>query len=311
MTPNAIYDPEKKEYDNDSDPMVLLLNWKCKIADIEPVHNNTKLKYVMERYAPTSDITDIRNALRVFFKPKEPHRFLIIIVKLDTQRCLEYSKEGKEYKYDDEVKGLSIEELIKEKQQDFDYNMQDDSHANCIIFDKKNKTVERFEPHGAKAQTSVNAWFDVLDLDKTFQQFVETWLKTINVRWKFNYLPPESYWHGKGIQQKIELGMCYLIIFVWIDLRLSFNDISPTDLSRILSEELKITNVDWLVLTESYLFAHKSILEHLLEEEKQGRRKGFTRRTFKLDKVVPTSPMETTKSHAKLIDLDISRLLIK
>lgn len=97
MTPNETYYPEENRYEDDSNPMALKLTWTCEIADIEAIHNKTKLKYSVERRAHDTDIINIQNALRVFFQKDDNHRFLVILITLESERCLEFGKEGKEY----------------------------------------------------------------------------------------------------------------------------------------------------------------------------------------------------------------------
>lgn len=212
----------------------------------------------------------------------------------------------KRYEYEQYDKHLSKEDLIKQKQEDFDHNMNSETHANCIIIDKVAKTIERFEPQGSDANNANTPWFDVAHFDKVFPKFISGFLKENKIRWKFTYLPPESYWQGKGIQEKISLAICYLIAFVWIDLRLTFPDISPIELSRILDQELRVTKMDWTIMCESYIFAHKSILSYLLHEERTGKRKGFTRNRFKLHNI----PMEEedTDLASQFINIDITRI---
>lgn len=138
----------------------------------------------------------------------------------------------------------------------FDDSMNNDTtHVNIFIFDRVKKTVERFEPSGiiiGPNGENMNL-FGVKELDKAMKKIIsnETFKNALD---DFDYLPPEKYWRGPGIQKKISLGYCFIVIFVWLDLRLAFPNISPKKLSAIIGESLVIERLDWITLCETFIF---------------------------------------------------------
>lgn len=125
-------------------------------------------------------------------------------------------------------------------------------HANLLIFDKKTMTVERFEPHGTLVETSNNRWFDTQGFDMEMSR-VFTALEEV-YHAKFEYLTPDVWWYGPGIQEIINLGYCYVIILMWFDIRMTFPDVDRSEISRILSDVLKIDKHDWKTFAQAYIF---------------------------------------------------------
>lgn len=155
-------------------------------------------------------------------------------------------------------------EIIK----DIENKLNEESHVNLFIFDKQLMTLERFEPNGITMRNPGEEflhWYGVEELDKQMKILAanETLKRGNDV---FEYKQPSDYWKGPGIQKRISLGYCFVIMFVWLDLRMSFPDMTPLRLSTIIDESLKIQRLDWITLCETYLFGlDKSITKHFLD----------------------------------------------
>lgn len=100
------------------------------------------------------------------------------------------------------------------------------NHANFLIVDKQNKTIERFEPNG---QTN---W--------GFESDFNSQLKKIFIKKKYNiieYIPPESFCPKYGIQARenienydtdIHKGSCYAWSFWYVNVRMEYPDMDKS-----------------------------------------------------------------------------------
>lgn len=123
-------------------------------------------------------------------------------------------------------------------------------HANCLIFDTHNKTIERFEPYGK----IINKVLDMKEFqiskkfDKSFSNMikqnklpykykpVESFCPTINVQYK----EENNINSGKTIALKDDLpGFCSLWIIWYINIRLKYNNL---DASELLYKSMELLN---------------------------------------------------------------------
>jgi ankyrin repeat protein len=129
------------------------------------------------------------------------------------------------------------------------------SHANYIIYDVKNKTVERFEPHGASTPPGLNYSPKILD------ELLESRFKLIDEDIK--YYAPQDYLPKIGFQlmdifenNKKKIGdpggFCALWSIWYVDMRLKYKDIDCRELVKILIRSIKNQNVSVKNMIRNY-----------------------------------------------------------
>jgi hypothetical protein len=119
-------------------------------------------------------------------------------------------------------------------------------HANALVFDKKLKTFERFEPNGSQVEVSINPLSENYNyplLDQALKDIFQTELG-------YNYLPSLNicpYVGPQFIESAQEsgsryigdpLGFCAAWSLLYIDARLSNPDIPPDILVDLLLKQL-------------------------------------------------------------------------
>jgi ankyrin repeat protein len=133
--------------------------------------------------------------------------------------------------------------------------MKEGSHANYIVYDLKNKTVERFEPHGSTTPPGLNYHPDLLD------EMLETKFKSIDE--KIKYYAPKDYLPKIGFQmmditeskqRKIgdPGGFCALWALWYIDMRMIYNELKPKELVEILINSIKRQNISVKNMIRNY-----------------------------------------------------------
>jgi ankyrin repeat protein len=139
--------------------------------------------------------------------------------------------------------------------------MKAGSHANYIIYDLKNKTVERFEPHGSSTPPGLNYDPKILD------ELLESRFKTIDSEIK--YYGPADYEPKIGFQlldifenNKKKIGdpggFCALWAVWYVDMRLKYKDIHCKELIEILIKSIRTQNVSVKNMIRNYA---KNIIE--------------------------------------------------
>lgn len=129
------------------------------------------------------------------------------------------------------------------------------SHANYIIYDVKNKTVERFEPHGASTPPGLNYSPRILD------ELLESRFKLIDEDIK--YFAPQDYLPKIGFQlmdifenNKKKIGdpggFCALWSIWYVDMRLRYKNIDCKELVKILIRSIKNQNVSVKNMIRNY-----------------------------------------------------------
>ena len=108
------------------------------------------------------------------------------------------------------------------------------THANIIIIDTKNKTVELFEPHGARSNKSElesisRAYFKV---SKNVHKFVRMNLP------EFTYIPPSKYEPTDGLQVRFDglSGLCVTWSILYLHYRILNPDLKPKKLLEYLDK---------------------------------------------------------------------------
>lgn len=108
------------------------------------------------------------------------------------------------------------------------------THANVIIIDTKKKTVELFEPHGARDYQSElesisRAYFKV---SKNVHKFVRMNLPD------FKYIPPSKYEPEDGLQVRYDAfgGLCVTLSILYLHYRILNPDLNPKKLMEYLDK---------------------------------------------------------------------------
>jgi len=129
------------------------------------------------------------------------------------------------------------------------------SHANYIIYDVLNKTVERFEPHGSSTPAGLNYSPALLD------EILEARFKTINDDIK--YYAPSKFLPKIGFQlmdifesnrKKIgdPGGFCALWSIWYVDMRIKYKNLPPDELVKILIRSIKTQNISVRNMIRNY-----------------------------------------------------------
>jgi len=115
------------------------------------------------------------------------------------------------------------------------------THANVIIIDTKKKTVELFEPHGARSNESElesisRAYFKV---SKNVHKFVR-----INLP-DFTYIPPSKYEPEDGLQVRLDAfsGLCVTWSILYLHYRILNPDLNPKKLMEYLDKTFTIKKI--------------------------------------------------------------------
>ena len=141
------------------------------------------------------------------------------------------------------------------------------AHANLLILDVERWTVERFEPNGNVYDTDDQPWYSVSQMDATIEKYFDDIAADLKIEKKLKYLAPNDYWkYEDGIQDKMQLGYCYIVIFFWMDIRLNkkFSRMELTELAKVLSETLVITGEDWRRISHSYIFGISPVVYEII-----------------------------------------------
>lgn len=133
--------------------------------------------------------------------------------------------------------------------------MREGSHANYLIYDKKNNEIERFEPHGSSPPTGLNYNPTLLD------NILESKFKEINANIK--YISPKDYLPRIGFQlldvserKKKKIGdpggFCALWVVWYVDMRLTYKNLDRTSLVKQMIKSIKSQNVSFKNLIRNY-----------------------------------------------------------
>jgi len=115
------------------------------------------------------------------------------------------------------------------------------THANVIIIDTKKKTVELFEPHGARSNESElesisRAYFKV---SKNVHKFVRMNLPD------FTYIPPSKYEPEDGLQVRLDAfsGLCVTWSILYLHYRILNPDLNPKKLMEYLDKTFTVKKI--------------------------------------------------------------------
>ena len=122
-----------------------------------------------------------------------------------------------------------------------------DSHANIIIIDIKEKTIELFEPHGKTSDCST------LDSFKGAYFIKNKWIKKIfsNYLPDYKYFSPNDYLPKYGLQQKIDeyTGFC----IPWSILYVHYRILNPNIPVKKIVKRINNITLKFLLRYTSYI----------------------------------------------------------
>ena len=111
------------------------------------------------------------------------------------------------------------------------------THANIVLIDTKKKTVELFEPHGARDNQSElesisRAYFKI---SKNVHKFVK-----INLP-EYKFIPPSKYEPEEGLQARLDAfsGLCVTWSLLYLHYRVLNPNIAPKQLIQYLEKKIK------------------------------------------------------------------------
>jgi ankyrin repeat protein len=133
--------------------------------------------------------------------------------------------------------------------------MKNGSHANYIIYDKNNKELERFEPHGGTTPIGFNYNSTYLD------NLLENYFKSIDADIK--YIRPNEYIPKIGFQimdsqeeNKKKIGdpggFCALWSIWYVDNRLTYHNYDRDKLIKILFENIQNKGMSYRNMIRNY-----------------------------------------------------------
>jgi hypothetical protein len=130
----------------------------------------------------------------------------------------------------------------------FVIHWSESSHANMIIIDLFNKTIERFEPHGKF--NSYKYGYSDSDINKKINQA----LKHIGLT-NYKYLPPTKLSPPIGLQAIADAytGMCVTYCLIYLHLRIINPDVKQKELVNYLIKKKSTKIIEILLRYTSYI----------------------------------------------------------
>ena len=147
--------------------------------------------------------------------------------------------------------------------------MRQGNHANYILYDKVNKQVERFEPHGSSVPLGLNYNGPLLD------DVLEIRFKEIDNEIK--YIRPKDYLPKIGFQlldiyerNKKKIGdpggFCALWAMWYIDMRLTYKEMKRETLVKKMIQTIKSQNISFKNLIRNYAINILNIRDKILNK---------------------------------------------
>lgn len=147
--------------------------------------------------------------------------------------------------------------------------MRQGNHANYLLYDKKNKEVERFEPHGSSVPLGLQYNPSLLD------DILEVRFKEIDNDIK--YIRPKDYLPKIGFQlldiyerNKKKIGdpggFCALWTIWYVDMRLTYKEMSRQTLVKKMIQTIKSQNISFKNLIRNYAINILDIRDKILNK---------------------------------------------
>jgi ankyrin repeat protein len=137
------------------------------------------------------------------------------------------------------------------------------AHANILIYDKDNNSIERFEPNGSNPPYQFNYYPEVLDtkLQEYFQGIT--------------YIPPQNFLPKIGFQSLEEHdtekrigdpgGFCVAWCFWYAFQRIQHPDLEPAKLVKKLIYDIRIKNIKFKTLIRSFAEDLTKVRQNILQ----------------------------------------------
>ncbi|ADO67264.1 hypothetical protein crov231 [Cafeteria roenbergensis virus] len=142
------------------------------------------------------------------------------------------------------------------------------THANMVVIDLVQETLERFEPHGATFNFGSNSKKENNIVNNIISNQV---LSELGLK-KFNYISPQQISPFIGVQQTADAycGMCVTISMMYLHLRILNPDIKQQKLIKFLlkrsKDKLKIMILKYAKHVEETLKDNENYVLKLFEE---------------------------------------------
>ena len=128
------------------------------------------------------------------------------------------------------------------------------AHANYLIYDIKNNSVERFEPHGSTIPPGLQYNPNLLD------EILESRFKIINENIKYyrpkDFLPKIGFQLMDIYENKRKIGdpggFCAVWALWYVDMRLTYRDLSNKELVKVLIRSLRTQNISVKNMIRNY-----------------------------------------------------------
>jgi len=126
-----------------------------------------------------------------------------------------------------------------------------DGHANILLIDNLNKTIERFEPHGKKIGFDRNSIWQK-NLDNKFNN--KKLLNYLHLE-DYKYISPEIFEPKFGIQAKADIygGMCFTYCIIYLQLRIMNPDLDRKLIIKYLLSKSKKEIIDIILKYAKYI----------------------------------------------------------
>jgi hypothetical protein len=124
------------------------------------------------------------------------------------------------------------------------------SHANMIIIDLHNKTVERYEPHGKFRPHEKESAIIERELDDKFKILI----KYLGLN-KYKYIPPTKLSPPVGLQRIADAyeGMCVTYCLIYLQLRIMNPDVKQMELVNYLKKKKSTKLIEIILKYASYV----------------------------------------------------------
>jgi len=130
------------------------------------------------------------------------------------------------------------------------WEQQPGGHANMILIDTINKTIERYEPHGH----SLNFDKKKLILNGIDKKFNKKLLSYLGLK-EYTYISPVDMSPKIGVQLKADAynGMCVTYSMIYLQLRLMNPDVDQTEIIKYLLKKPKNEIYDIILRYAKYI----------------------------------------------------------
>ena len=111
------------------------------------------------------------------------------------------------------------------------------THANIILIDSKKKTVELFEPHGARSNKS-----ELESISRAYFKITKNVHKFVIINFPdYTFIPPSRYEPEEGLQARLDAfsGLCVTWSILYLHYRILNPDVDPKKLIKYLETKIK------------------------------------------------------------------------